>query len=69
MNESSGCNFQPNYKIRALNNELLFVIVNRVSNVYGPSIKNLYKAGDGLGLMIFELLGFFIFLREISFIR
>ena len=69
MNERSGRNFQPNYKIRALNNEFLSVIVNKVSNVFGPSIQNLYKAGDDLGLMIFELLGFFIFLKEISFIR
>ena len=40
------------------------MIVNIISKVYGPSKKKLYEAGADLGLMNFELLGFFIFFER-----
>ena len=40
------------------NNELLSVIVKKVSKVYGPSIKNFYQSGANLGLKNLVTLGF-----------
>ena len=40
------------------------MIVNKVSKVYGPSIKNFYEAGSDLGLMNLETLGFCGFFEQ-----
>ena len=40
------------------------MIVNKVSKVYGPSIKNICEAGADLGLVNLETLGFEAFLER-----
>ena len=40
------------------------MIVNKVSKVYGPSIKNICEAGADLGLVNLETLGFLVFFER-----